>query len=363
MKLCEVIKIGSEKEIRLLNIPVVIFGCRKFTFSDIDSYEKYFNLFPVKGIRECFFDNILAQLDEVYDDIYIYRMVTIGDAYFFSLMFKNLIKKKCSKKPVIVALNQNSAEIFRIFSSDVVCKTVNFNKRLALEIFYNDIENNGFEYRGKRFFSYINKGLIYNIHSDIRNCIKNNDGNFSFIHHLQKYYALFNSNVSYPSISAVTRQNVLAFIRSSGLNINKFIFLSPFASSNCSYDKSFWKSLCNKLKAKGYDIFLNSSVNKLGLDDCVCTLLGLEETYYLATLSKGIIALRSGLNDFLSTVDVPQHILYTKFRCDVVSSAEENIKQFSLKYLPEVNTDNLFEYDTEIQTDYEIENNILERIK
>ncbi len=363
MKLYEIIKIGSEKEIRLFNVPVAEYGCRKFTFSEVVSYEKYFNLFPFKGIKECFFDNILVQLDGDYDDIYVYRMVAIGDAYFFSLMLKNLIKKKGSGRPVIVSLNQNSAEVFRMFSPDVVCKTVNFNKRLALEIFYNDIENNGFEYKGKRFFSYINKELIYNIHRDVRNSIKNNDGNFSFIHHLQKYYALFERNFSYPVISSVAKKNVLDFIRSSGLNINKFIFLSPLASSNCSYDIVFWKSLCAHLRSKGYDVFLNSYVNNLEIEDCVCNLFGLEETYYLAGLSKGIISLRSGLNDFLSTVDVPQHILYTKFRCDVVSSADENIKQFSLKYLPAVNTDNLFEYNTETQTYYELENSILERIR
>lgn len=363
MKLCEVIKVGSEKEIRFLGMSVAEFGCRKFTFSESISYEKYFNIFPLKGIRECFFDNILAQLDEDYDDIYISRMAAIGDSYFFNLLFNNLIKKNGSKKPVVVSLNQNTVEIFNLFSPDVECKIVEFNKRLALEIFYNDIENKGFEYKGKRFFSYINKELIYNIHRDIRNSIKNNDGNFSFIHHLQKYYALFNSNFSYPSISSVAREKVFDFIRSSGLNMNKFIFLSPLASSNCSYDKSFWQALCIKLKSKGYDIFINSSVNKLEIDGCVCGLLDLEETYYLAQLSKGIIALRSGLNDFLSTVDVPQHILYTKFKCNVVSSAEENIKQFSLKYLPAVNPDNLFEYNTELQSEAEIERMILERIK
>lgn len=363
MKLCEVIKVGSEKEIRFLGMSVAEFGCRKFTFSESISYEKYFNIFPLKGIRECFFDNILAQLDEDYDDIYISRMAAIGDSYFFNLLFNNLIKKNGSKKPVVVSLNKNTVEVFGLCSPDVKCKLVEFNKRQALELFYNDIENSGFEYKNKRFFSYINKGLIYNIHQDVKSSIAKNDKNCSFIYHLQKYYAPIDMGFSRPSISAMAKQQVVDFLQDAGVNIDKFIFLSPLASSNCSYDKSFWQALCTKLKSRGYDIFINSSVNKLEIDGCVYGLFSLEETYYLAQLSKGIIALRSGLNDFLSTVDVPQHILYTKFKCNVVSSAEENIKQFSLKYLPAVNPDNLFEYNTELQSEAEIERMILERIK
>lgn len=359
MKLFEIIDIGKEREIRLLDKPICEYGCRHFTFSEKTAYEKYFDIFPSKGVRETFFDGILSQLNYDYDDIYIYRMITLGDLYILSFMFENWVKKNNSKKPVLVVLNDNAKKVFNLFSPNIECKKIDFNKRLAMEIFYNDVENKGFSYKNKRFFSYINKQIILDVHNKVKDNINKSIEDCSFVKNLSKYYADFYNKSTICHISEQAKNELFADLELSGLNLDKFIFISPEASSNCSYDRAFWIEICKCLKDKGYDIFINSSSDIMKIPDCVCGLYDIEQTYYLAQMSKGIISLRSGLNDVLSTINVPQHILYTRFKCNIVSSASENILAFSLKYLPNVNQKNISEYDTDELTSDEIINKVL----
>ncbi len=359
MKLFEIIDIGKEREIRLLGKPICEYGCRYFTFSEKTAYEKYFDIFPSKGVREAFFDGILSQLNDDYDDIYISRMAAIGDTYFLSFMFENWVKKNNSKKPVLVVLNDNAKKVFNLFSPNIECKKIDFNKRLAMEIFYNDVGNKGFSYKNKRFFSYINKQIILDVHNKVKDNINTPIEDCSFVKILSKYYAEFYSKSTTCNISEQAKNELLADLEFSGLNLDKFIFISPEASSNCSYDTTFWIEICKRLRDKDYDIFINSSSDTMKIPDCVCGLYDIEQTYYLAQMSKGIISLRSGLNDVLSTINVPHHILYTRFKCNIVSSASENILAFSLKYLPNVNQENISEYDTDELTSDEIIDEIL----
>lgn len=357
MKLYQKITVGNEKEIRIFEHPVLTYGCDNYDFNDAHSYEKYINILPHKGIREEFFDNILQQLsnDTDYDDIYICRMAAIGDSYMLTLMITNWLKKNNSKRPIVVGLKDTTEEAFKLLKPDIICKKISFNKRKALEIFYNDTENKGFEYKNKRFFSYINKQIIFDIHKNIANCFqRQNFESCSFLKNLESYYAPLSGESNIPQISDYTKINALQLVQSTGLNIDNFIFISPDASSNEKYDKEFWLDLIDELKRYGYDIYINSTDPEVDIPNTVKNIENLETTYYLAQRAKAIISLRSGLNDFLSTVNIPQHILYTKFACNDIKSAEENILAFSLKYLPNVNTDNIYEYNTEELTKQEI---------
>lgn len=77
--------------------------------------------------------------------------------------------------------------------------------------------------------------------------------------------------------------------------------------------------------------------------------LTLEEAFYLASLSKGVIGLRSGIFELLAYIkNIPIVSIYTKFgqRGNFKEMASEKVLTgFTLTKLPNVNVNNLFEYD------------------
>ena len=79
--------------------------------------------------------------------------------------------------------------------------------------------------------------------------------------------------------------------------------------------------------------------------------LTFEEAYCLASKSKGIIGLRSGLIEPLTAINnIPIVCLYSDFyeRGPLLAlSADKVLEAFSLKKLPNVNVNNIYEYNVQ----------------
>ncbi len=131
--------------------------------------------------------------------------------------------------------------------------------------------------------------------------IEMNNNKKSFLTSWAEYLNADFSTISYKPahISEETKQCALNKAKSLHININNFVFLMPFARSMELLPKEFWNDLERDFRAKGFDIVYNSKM------------FSIAEAYVLASLSKSIVALRSGFCDTLCELKVPQHIIYT----------------------------------------------------
>ena len=108
------------------------------------------------------------------------------------------------------------------------------------------------------------------------------------------------SNIKYKKaiISEETQNSALVKAKALGIKLDKFVFLMPFARSIEMLPKDFWEDIEANLRNKGYDIVYNSKK------------FSVAEAYVLASKAKAIISLRSGFNDVLCEIKVPQYIIY-----------------------------------------------------
>jgi hypothetical protein len=127
-------------------------------------------------------------------------------------------------------------------------------------------------------------------------------------------------------------------------------------------DKDFWEILVKKLKQLGYEIFCNAMKFENLIEGTTSVFLTYEEAIELSKYAKAIIGIRSGFIECLSQNNVPMFVLYTNFpkRFGFKSLSSDKVLQgFSIKKLPFVNKNFLFEYDV---NSYNSNNEIMEDI-
>lgn len=107
-------------------------------------------------------------------------------------------------------------------------------------------------------------------------------------------------------ISKEVKESAERKLKKLKINIDKLIFISPEAITMKPLPEEFWDKIISLITDNGYSTFINIST---GLDYEV---LSLEEAYYVASKSKMLIGLRSGLIDLLCLVKVPLRIIYTE---------------------------------------------------
>ena len=157
----------------------------------------------------------------------------------------------------------------------------------------------------------------------------NNQGK-PFLQSWAEYLHADVSSLSYSRavISPEVERSALAKAQALRLDLDNFVFLSPVARSCEALPSAFWDEIETSLRAKGYDVFYNSS------------LFPIQEVYALASRAKAIIALRSGLCDVLCDLPVPQFIIYShnKFHGDLQP-------MYSLNHFPWVTKELIHEYN------------------
>ena len=140
--------------------------------------------------------------------------------------------------------------------------------------------------------------------------------------------------------NASTAQQIAQEIKNIGLNIEKFVLISPEANSCELLKNSFWVNLINDLTQQGYDIFVNIATDCVNLDGAkykTCK-LSYSEAYTLALRAKKIYSLRSGFTEFLLDTKVPMEVYYTKFRNNNIT-AEQIHNEYGLLKIPGTNPD------------------------
>lgn len=337
MKLFKKIKANNEREISFLNLPLVQYGQKESGHIK----EEYISILP-KSLEHKKLDLILKFLPNEHDHIWIVRTVGLGEAQLLNFMMPELTEKWNAKNPCFISHRKIYKEMFEMYSN------IPF---YFLDLQHNEyapfLKNRNIKYKGKYFHIHhctIEESLIWlkehqqGTVTHATEAYKKWSGITEFTHTCPN----FSEEIVKSTIDAV-----------SGLNLDKFVFLSPEANGTDKLPESFWSGIATCLEQKGYDIFVNTADGKSVYGKSVY--LNIAQATYLASMAKKIISLRCGFAEVLAAIKERNelHVLYPSFRN---ISNINFLKTYSLKQYPFCNTDSILEYLVD-------EYNINEKIK
>jgi len=271
---------------------------------------------------------------EGFDNIIILRGNS-GEIYLFlTYLLKPFLKKNGIKKPLLIGTKKYHLNLIKMIQPQA--KYCYIEKMPALKTtFMNTC--------GKSFYTI----LTSNHFNKVKYNIKTKPlGTVHYLYSIAEELGISESDFDFEQIkiSPEAKEFVYKKIKEIGLNIDKFVFVAPEAYTCKELPQDFWNNLLKEIKAKGYDIFLNimkETEKYLEIDYKSC-FLTYEEAFYLASISKSFISLRSGLTESLMQVNVPIITFYTDFRDGL--SVEYNYHGYCLNKMPCANKSNIFEY-------------------
>ena len=169
-----------------------------------------------------------------------------------------------------------------------------------------------------------------------------------FFKQWEKYLNADFSEATFPKaiISEEDRKSALKKLRQKRINLDKYIFVMKDANSIRKLNPFFWLKLSLKLKRLGFDVVCNSEK------------FSMAEAYAITEKAKALISLRSGFNDILSEIEVPQFLIYSKSRCH-----DDLQPMYTMKGFPWAANSYITEYNTTNQKAKDIISDILEKIE
>ena len=283
--------------------------------------------------------NLMSKIASKYDDIYILRH-NIGETHIELRHLLNRIKRNGSKNPLIILNNPRHISMYRMFLPEHIdIKYINLDQSFVHEFF------NGTPVKAGKQRIFCIAPFIVNTMRELAK--KDKDINF---------YKYLVSSMQLPLTSKMTsptiHQSAISFVQNTIKHINlknKFVILITDASSLNTLPMRFWEKISNTLQNLGYDIFINEKDKYL--NGAKHADFNLEECYYLATLSCGIVSMANGLSLFLTSTQKTMNLLYTSHARWFNYNAEEVRKYYSAHYIPDVNKNLVYEYDMDLENE------------
>ncbi|MBO5738778.1 hypothetical protein J6R97_05510 [bacterium] len=273
-----------------------------------------------------------------FDSIFTFYGSPSGETYIILNILNSLLAKNGSQKPLLVVDKPFKYELCKMFQPNipvVLCKdlpflyfkntTIHKLKDCTVYSFFptahylkQDVLINA---EGEHYYSYITKALDLSREQDF---------------------------ITIESSNSV-KEKVAKFI--SDNKLDKFVIISPEANT-CSEDCVNWEKICNGLKDEGFDVVLNVQNMKNYIPNTIPVFLPYEEMLELTKFASAFLGLRSGLVEILSqnTRYTPFYVLYSAFPERGLLKAmdsEKALSGFSLKKLPNVNAENVFECEVD----------------
>lgn len=316
------------KEIRLLGLPFfkkkVNKGREKFYFFG-------FTVFSVDSKR-IMYKEIIRRIGKQYANVYI-NFNCSGETY----LYLSYLRPKDSS--VFIATQKYHIDLCKMMHPNIDC--IYMPEILQLRGFDDTYEE---KYKLWTFYNVLPFNHFVRLEKNLRNGL-----DIHYCKEICKTMGIeYSANAKLPMIPENAKNSALVKAKRIGLNLNNFIFLCPESQSNENLDDSFWKNIVDDLYNKGYDVFLNvlNLHPKYGIaKTCFLTF---EEAYYIASLSKEIIGLRSGFIEYLTSIkNIPITCYYTGFKDRGLLPALDVYKVltgFSLKKLPNIVVQNINEH-------------------
>lgn len=325
MKIFQKIKFKNYSEFRLLNIPV--FGIEK----NIENKKIKLYFLPINNLKKIMLEGIISIVGNKFDDVIFIRS-GLGELYLINFFIDDLIKKY-NLKNVCYANFRN-----------INCNWKCYNKLpfvMLPEEFYiarDILQKNIYTINGKKVLVHFPRLEMDKIVK--KHCI-------STEHHFDsvlKFYGLSRKNINKISnnITKDEQQKSLAFLKNKNINIDNFIFISKYANSTEAISENFWNDLKREIEKQNYDVVFNTKE------------ISISQATYIASLSKGIIGVRSGFMEGLSIINDKKIFVLYKDLKSVKLVADKFIDTYSLKLYPFVQEENIFEYNANKNTNNQI---------
>ncbi len=308
------------------------------------SFKKFFS--PSQALKQIF-----SQITDGYDSIY-YISCGTGEGYILANHFDEIIKNNNSKKPYVIVRNKALFSIFNIF-----------NPKLNKKIFMleNDLDfrkfcKNKYKYRGKNIYIFFPTKHFFKQDKILLNSKKKINHFYFYLCNLLKL-----NNLTDIKINNYDKTfNIITNAQS------KVVLFAPEANACKMYNPEFYFKLEKLLMGCGYNVIWNVTKCNTVYESKKTFELTHEQIINIAINAKAVIGLRSGLFDILSTIKNTQlHVLYTDFHDKGVNngcyySSKAALKAFTLKEMPCVHKENIFEYDTNTISEVAIIQKIME---
>ena len=315
------------KEIRFLGLPFFKKKIRK-------GREKFY-LFGLmifsQDSKRMMYKEIIKRIGSQYANIYI-NFNCSGETY----LYLSYLKPKDSS--VFIATQKYHIDLCKMMHPNIDC--IYMPEILQLRGFDDIYEEN---YKWWNFYNVLPFNHFVRLENNLRKGLS--------VHYCKEICNTmgieYSTSAKLPTVSENAKNSALDKAQRIGLNLNNFIFLCPESQSNEDLDDEFWKNIVDNLYNKGYDVFLNVLNLNPKYGTAKTCFLTFEEAYYIASLSKGIIGLRSGFIEYLTSLqNIPITCYYTDFKDRGLlksMGAETVLKGFSLKLLPNVQVENIEE--------------------
>ncbi len=325
------LKISKEREIILLNkIPLL-----QYTKSSKGKSFSRVKIFPRSHMCQIY-DELLELTHKKHDLIIIIR-AGLGEAYLLNYFLDSLINKYKSTSPCLVGYSSFLGDMFKMYHPDIPYYVHKINRTILSESIFQRVR----KYRGTFFC--VNPSTL----SELQQLLSSYETGKGI-----KHYAVaikdFNGVNSFAPQKALIESKLIknVFVKTHGLPDRKFVFLNKEAHFVYPISSEFWDKLIALLRTKNYEIYENTNS------------LSIPEAVFLASKSRGIISIRGGFSEVLSTLSVPKYVLYTQCRFHNF----KNIKDiFTLTKYPFVDQSSIFEYELSSNNSEEIISKILER--
>lgn len=316
-----------EKEFRVIGLPIwkkkIKQGYEKFYLFGITYY--------FKKSRNLLYTSILKELNDNYKHIYI-NFNCSGETYLF-LSYLNP-----PKDSVFVATKKYHIDLCHMMHPEIDC--VYLPNVINLRSFDNVYAE---QYDGKNFYNVLPFEHFIKLEKKLR---KGED-----IHYCKEICKTMGVDYStiakFPIISEDVKISAIEKAKRINLNLNNFIFITPESQSNEDPQNGFWQNKIDEFYNNGFDVFLNTINLNPKYGTAKTCFLTFEEAYYIASLSKEIIGLRSGFIEPLTSIqNVPITCYYTSFKDRgklKALPAEIVLKGFTLSPLPNMSIYNLNE--------------------
>lgn len=320
MKIFSCEKNRQSKKLKFLNITI-------FKRVKHGEKKKYY-LFGVQILTKSALKRFYAKYRHLlapYDEIYLIN-ANIGEAY---LLFKYFTDASNIDKILFITTNQRHVQLIKLLCPRchyIYDETVNF-----------DLFPAQFKVHGKKCTVLFNHEYYINLERDMRE----ERENAHYFQRMREFLGKDNVTPNTATIDEITYNQVKEKLKSIGVNVDKFALIIPEATSCSNIPEEILSKLNSTLKKQGFDIFYNSIPKDYQIYEKTYK-FSLEEILYCAKMAKLIIAARSGLAEFLLEAHTKMYLLYSDFQNraqDEVLSAQKVLKGFSVKELPNVNTD------------------------
>lgn len=318
-----------------------LFGIRILHSKLKGYYKKYYFLFlPVlylKATKEFltkFLDDLIEKYPQ-YDDYYVF-LSRSGEFFLLMHHLREWLQKNKSTNYILIFSAKYHLNICKMFFPEIPCAYI---KNINVPLISRGIKKIKTCYKNKNI--YVPTYERYFV--DVENKIRDNDAHY---YKLLKFHIGLSDKTEHYSITDSTKEKVAKIVNH--FLDNNFVFISPETLSNELMEKDFWEDLCDHIRTKGYKIYCNAMFFHNLIPGCEAMFLTYEESIELAKYAKGIIGMRSGFIECLSQNNTPMFVLYTDFpkRQGFKRLASGKVLNgYSIKKLPYVNKDNLYEYD------------------